>query len=57
MGLEGSPRDQPALKFALGSKAAAVNILWQGVNNNNNASVFLLRRLHRDDNVRVITTL
>ena len=25
--------------------------------NNNNASVFLLRRLHQDDNVRVITTL
>ena len=28
-----------------------------GMNNNNNAGVFILRRLHSDDNERVITTL
>ena len=27
------------------------------LNNNNNASVFILRRLHQDDNERVITSL
>ena len=29
----------------------------ESVSNNNNASVFKLRRLHHDDNERVITTL
>ena len=29
----------------------------QGTNNNNNAGVFILRRSHPDDNVRVLTNL
>ena len=33
------------------------NNYYAGLSNNNNAGVFILRRLHPNDNKRVITTL
>ena len=44
-------------KFLSGSEDVEVNKFCKIANNNNNASVFILRRLHQDDNERVITTL
>ena len=50
-------QSEPRLDGELLLCCAALAQLKDDLRNNNNAGVFILRRLHLDDNERVITTL